>query len=194
VLNLSAGGTATRYPNVVELEYSIFRHTGAVGDVHCLPFQEGVFDAVVCLNAFEHYREPTTAMNEIRRVLKPGGILFLRTAFLQPLHEAPHHYYNCTEFGLRNWMKEYQIDYIKVSDNFNPGFALSWLASELLLGFENGVSQNAAAVFGRSCISELAQFWRDPASRESELWKLFYKLPQSVQEKTAAGWEALGRK
>ena len=49
VLNLSAGGTAKCYSNVVELEYTIFRHTDAVGDVHNLPFQDEVFEGVVCL-------------------------------------------------------------------------------------------------------------------------------------------------
>lgn len=194
VLNLSAGATSTRVPNVVELEYKLFKHTDVAGDVHRLPFQDEVFDAVVCLNAFEHYREPDAAMAEVRRVLKPGGRFFLHTAFLQPLHEAPHHYYNCTEFGLRHWMRHFDVEYVRVSDNFNPAFALSWLASEAEFGFRE-LSNEAAAAFSDAATKDLAEFWRNPASRDgSELWKLFYRLPPSIQHRLAAGWEALGRK
>lgn len=194
VLNLSAGGTAVHYPNVVELEYSIFRHTDVVGDVHSFPFQDEVFEAVVCMNAFEHYREPDLAMEEIRRVLKPGGRLYLRTAFLQPLHEAPHHYYNCTEFGLRQWMRNFNVDSVEVSDNFNPVYALSWISSELENSFRQSVSAEAAAAFANARLGDIAGFWRDPKSRTSPLWHMFYSLPPSQQRKVAAGWEALASK
>ena len=112
VLNLSAGGTSNRYPNVVEVEYSMFRNTNVIADAHNLPFKDEVFEAVICLNAFEHYRDPEGVMRQIHRVLKPGGRLYLHTAFLQPLHEAPHHYFNCTEFGLAEWLKHFTIETI----------------------------------------------------------------------------------
>jgi len=38
VLNIGAGATATRYPNCIEFERKIFRHTDVVGDAHCLRF------------------------------------------------------------------------------------------------------------------------------------------------------------
>ncbi|MBV8709363.1 MAG: class I SAM-dependent methyltransferase, partial [Acidobacteriaceae bacterium] len=190
VLNLSAGGTAVRYPNVVELEYSIFRHTHIVGDVHRLPFQDEIFEAVVCLNAFEHYRDPNAAMNEIHRVLKPGGRFFMHTAFMQPLHEAPHHYYNCTEFGLREWLRNFDVKEVCVSDNFNPAYTVSWLASELELAFAQYVSGDAAETFRKARLGEVMNFWRNPDSRSSPIWKLFYTLPTDIQRRFAAGWQA----
>ena len=190
VLNLSAGASTVRYKNVVELEYSIFKHTNVVGDVHRLPFKEQMFEAVVCMNAFEHYREPDRAMAEIRRILKPGGRLFLHTAFLQPLHEAPHHYYNCTEFGLRQWLRDFENSDVRVSSNFNPAYTLSWLASEMEAAFREGVSEEAARLFGEARMRELMVFWRDPGTRTSPLWSLFYMLPEAMQRRFAAGWEA----
>jgi glycosyltransferase involved in cell wall biosynthesis/SAM-dependent methyltransferase/uncharacterized protein YbaR (Trm112 family) len=195
VLNLSAGASSRQFANVVELEYTIFRHTDVAGDVHRLPFQDEVFEAVVCLNAFEHYREPEKAMQEVRRVLKRGGRFFLHTAFLQPLHEPPQHYYNCTEFGLRQWMRFFEIEYVRVSPNFNPAFVFAWLASEAENGFRNGVSAEAADLFSNATAAELARFWRDPKSRDSsQLWDMFQRLPDSVQRQLSAGWEAIGRK
>jgi SAM-dependent methyltransferase/uncharacterized protein YbaR (Trm112 family) len=195
VLNLSAGATARRFPNVIELEYTLFKHTDVAGDVHRLPFQDESFDAVVCLNAFEHYRDPEAAMEEIRRVLKPAGRVFIHTAFLQPLHEAPHHYYNCTEFGLREWMRHFKVETIRVSANFNPAYAFSWMASEAEYGFRQEVSAEAGDAFAEARLGELAEFWRNSEARESsELWKLFERLPPIIQRKLAAGWEAIGRK
>ena len=87
-----------------------------MGDAHHLPFLDATFDAVVTFNTFEHLYDPPRAAAEIHRVLKPGGRLILQTAFLQPLHEPPHHYYNTTEFGLRRWFSDFEITRMHVSD------------------------------------------------------------------------------
>lgn len=79
-LHLGAGGSAERFPNCIEFEHKIFRHTDGVGDAHRLPFRDDLFDHVVALNVFENRRDPKTAAAEILRVLKPGGRGALRAA------------------------------------------------------------------------------------------------------------------
>ncbi|MGE5778710.1 MAG: glycosyltransferase [Hyphomicrobiales bacterium] len=194
VLNLSAGGTARWYPNVIEVEYSIFRNTDVVADAHRLPFKEELFSAVICLNAFEHYREPAGVLAEIKRILRPGGSLFLHTAFLQPLHEAPHHYFNCTKYGLAEWLRDFNVVKIGVSDNLNPAFAFSWLASDLEQALAKHVSPAAAAAFVKAPVKEFVTLWRDEARRHVPLWRAFFDLPPAVQEQFSAGWEAVACK
>jgi ubiquinone/menaquinone biosynthesis C-methylase UbiE len=46
-----------------------FRH----GDASKMPFPDESFDFVVCTAAFKNFREPIAALNEIHRVLTPGG-------------------------------------------------------------------------------------------------------------------------
>jgi SAM-dependent methyltransferase len=119
VLNLSAGGTAKRFNNVLEAEAAVFRHTDILVDAHCLPFADSAFEAAVVMNAFEHYREPQQVARELFRVLRPGGKVLVHTAFLQPLHEKPRHFYNCTRYGLEEWFKDFETERLLVSDNFS---------------------------------------------------------------------------
>jgi ubiquinone/menaquinone biosynthesis C-methylase UbiE len=55
------------------------------GDVADLPFADTQFDFIVCRAAFKNFARPLVALNEMHRVLKPGGnalIIDLRKDFL----------------------------------------------------------------------------------------------------------------
>jgi ubiquinone/menaquinone biosynthesis C-methylase UbiE len=43
------------------------------GNASAMPFAERSFDLVLCRAAFKNFSEPLAAMNEMHRVLKPGG-------------------------------------------------------------------------------------------------------------------------
>jgi SAM-dependent methyltransferase len=47
----------------------------------------------------EHVPEPQRAVDELRRVLRPGGRIWAEFAFMQPLHAVPFHYFNITPHG-----------------------------------------------------------------------------------------------
>src|SRR5262249_5255840 len=115
-LNLGGGATPKRFPRCVELEGAIFRHTTVVGDVTQMRLAADAFDVVVGLNLLEHVDDPPRAAAEMLRVLRPGGTVFIHTAFLQPLHADPDHYYNATEQGVRRWFDGFQIDSCTVSE------------------------------------------------------------------------------
>ncbi len=44
-------------------------------DAGCLPFSEGAFAAVICLEALEFTARPQQTLREMVRMLKPGGVL-----------------------------------------------------------------------------------------------------------------------
>ena len=194
VLNLSAGGSREKFDHVVEVEYAIFRHTDVVADAHALPFDDECFDAIVVMNAFEHYREPHKVAAELHRILKPGGRIHIRTAFLQPLHEKPWHFFNCTRYGLAEWFKAFETERLHVSKNFCPNHTLAWIASELEAAFRQHVSPTVADAFRSASIGDLVDVWRDPSKRDQPLWTDFERLPQAEQEVTAAGFELIGRR
>lgn len=43
------------------------------GDASAMPFDDDTFDFVACWSAFKNFADPVGALDEIRRVLKPGG-------------------------------------------------------------------------------------------------------------------------
>ncbi|MFV0444360.1 MAG: class I SAM-dependent methyltransferase [Planctomycetaceae bacterium] len=46
-----------------------------------LPFDDGEFDACWSITVLEHIPDPEAALAEMRRVLRPGGLLFLKVAW-----------------------------------------------------------------------------------------------------------------
>jgi GT2 family glycosyltransferase/glycosyltransferase involved in cell wall biosynthesis/SAM-dependent methyltransferase/uncharacterized protein YbaR (Trm112 family) len=194
VLNLSAGGTANGNAKVVEVEAAVFRNTALVADAHTLPFVDESFGAVIAMNAFEHYRDPVAAAAEIMRVLRPGGVVLIRTAFLQPLHEKPWHFFNCTKYGMLEWFREFELQRIHVSANFTPNYAIAWLLSDAEQALRRDVSEAAASAFAQAPIGRFVDFWRDAAERSDPLWSMFAKLGPDSQEALAAGFEYVGKK
>jgi len=193
-LNIGAGGTLAKVPRCIEMEYSVYRNTDVVGDAHELPFKDNVFEAVVAFNVFEHLREPTKAAHEIFRVLKPGGKVMIHTAFLQPLHEEPVHFYNATKYGVLEWFSDFEVKDCQVSWNFNPAFTLGWLSHDLLYYVSQVLGEEAHQKLSEMTLKDLSQLWSNPEARSGFLWDSLMSLPQSVQERFSAGFELVAVK
>jgi len=49
----------------------------STGNIEALPYADGQFDSVICAGVIEYLREDTKALNELFRILKPGGTLVI---------------------------------------------------------------------------------------------------------------------
>lgn len=79
-----------------------------VGDAHDLSrFTDGEFGCVLCTEVLEHLHTPQKALDEMYRVLKPGGKLILTTRFIFPLHNIPGDYFRFTRYGLAHLLREW---------------------------------------------------------------------------------------
>ena len=56
-----------------------------VGVGEALPYEHGAFDAVVCVDVLEHVSDLQQVLNEVERVLTPGGIFLFDTINRSPL-------------------------------------------------------------------------------------------------------------
>jgi ubiquinone/menaquinone biosynthesis C-methylase UbiE len=74
------------------LDYDASTAPTIVGDIHNIPLPGASIDAVICHSVLEHVHNPIKAMEEIYRVLKPGGKVFLHVPSIYPYHARKGHY------------------------------------------------------------------------------------------------------
>ena len=67
-----------------------------------LPFAEGSFDAVICLNTLEHIYDSVAILHELFRVVKPGGQVHVMVPFMFRIHGHPDDYFRATP----SWWRE----------------------------------------------------------------------------------------
>lgn len=115
ILVIGAGGLLGEYlkplslkNRLTSIDFDSERKPDIVMDAQKMSFDDASFDLIYIFEVLEHIPNPFTAMKEIHRVLKPGGVLYLSTPFMLGVHDAPHDYFRFTNFGL-----------LKLADNFS---------------------------------------------------------------------------
>lgn len=104
------GPYAAFFPNRVALDIQRGMGVQIIGDAQAIGVADAVFDVVLCTEVLEHLPEPQSAIDEMFRVLRPGGTLLLTTRFLFPIHDAPHDYFRFTKYGLRHLLRRFEIE------------------------------------------------------------------------------------
>lgn len=82
-------------------------------DGKTFPFGDGSFDAVLCNEVLEHVFNPDRFLEEIARVLKPGGKLLLTAPFVWDEHEQPYDYARYSSFGLRALLARQRLEIVQ---------------------------------------------------------------------------------
>ena len=79
-----------------------------------MPFADNSFDSAFGTEVLEHCARPEIILNEVYRVLKPGGVLFFTVPFLWPLHEVPNDAFRYTPFTLERLLTDASFVNIKL--------------------------------------------------------------------------------
>lgn len=95
------------FPNRIGLDERAGPSVDVVGDAHTLPFESEKFERILCTEVLEHLHTPQQAIDEMHRVLKPGGELILTTRFMAPIHDAPGDYFRFTRYGLGHLLRDW---------------------------------------------------------------------------------------
>lgn len=91
-----------------------------VSDIIKIPVKKNSFDAVMCVEVFEHLPEPIKAIAEFSRILKVGGKLILTAPFASLTHFAPHHFYSGYNiYFYKKFLDEYGFEIKEIIYNGN---------------------------------------------------------------------------
>jgi SAM-dependent methyltransferase/uncharacterized protein YbaR (Trm112 family) len=93
-------------------------------DGHDLPFADGCIDGVVVQAVLEHVADPVRCVDEIHRVLGPGGVVYSEIPFMQQVHEGAHDFTRYSLTGHRRLFRDFaELGSGAVA---GPGMALGW--------------------------------------------------------------------
>lgn len=120
-----------------------------VADAHRIPLRDESVDAVIVQAVLEHVLDPQRVVAEIQRVLRPAGVVYADTPFLQQVHEGAYDFTRFTESGHRYLFRHFREVASGVVSG--PGTQMIWSIDYLL----RGIFRARAA--GR--LAQLAFFW-----------------------------------
>ena len=102
----------------VGLEFDRARYADCPADVWGsgmdLPFGDQSFETVFSSQVLEHVPEPWRMVEDMARVLKPGGHLILTAPHIWGLHEVPHDYFRFTSYGLQHLARRAGLEPVEV--------------------------------------------------------------------------------
>lgn len=85
-------------------------------DIVNIPEKAASFDAVLCVEVFEHLPEPILALKEFARLLKSGGTLLITAPFASLTHFAPYHFYSgFNKYFFEKFLNEYGFKDIEIT-------------------------------------------------------------------------------
>src|SRR5580700_6020259 len=117
----------------VESDIAIDERTTLVCDAHVLPFADETFDGIISQALMMYLHDYPRCVGEILRVLKPGGIVYSDTAFMEQVIGGEYDFYRFTMRG-----HEYQFrQFERISSGVccGPAMATAWSMQYLLPSF-----------------------------------------------------------
>lgn len=97
-----------------------FSQIDIVSDILDIPEPDASFDAVLCTEVLEHLPDPVRALDEMARLLRPGGMFIITAPFWSLTHFAPYHYAT----GFNRYFYEFHLgrlgfDIVEITPNGN---------------------------------------------------------------------------
>ncbi|MBX2989410.1 MAG: class I SAM-dependent methyltransferase [Bdellovibrionaceae bacterium] len=97
-----------------------------IGDICKLNVQiaDSTFDFIVCTEVLEHTLDPFSAINELYRILKPGGILLASTPLNFRIHGPLPDCWRFTIHGLKHMLRNFSSVEITEYQSFDNRFLM----------------------------------------------------------------------
>ena len=110
-----------------------------IGDLEKIPIRTDAFDAVVSVVVLEHTRRPQQVIDEMARVMRPQGKLFLVVPNQWEVHQPPNDFFRFTNYGVTHLLTVGGLRVLKVE----PVGGFFWMMSRrcvnALTFFQSGI-------------------------------------------------------
>ncbi len=143
ILDVGSGERRLNLPNVCNVDASKNKYIDIIVDAHYLPFRDNTFDLIICEHLLEHVKKPWVVIEEIYRITKIGGIVYIEVPFMTPYHGRPHHYFNMTKEGVEQLCEKFQKIRSGVQPYNMPSHSVAMILSRYLRCFLPSVDKNA---------------------------------------------------
>ena len=137
----------------VESDIAIDERTTLVCDAHVLPFADQTFDGVIFQAVIFYLQDYPRCISEMFRVLKPQGMVYSESAFMEQVVGGEYDFYRFTLRGHEYQFR--QFERISSGVSGGPAMATAWSIQYLLLSF----SENAAMRAAIRIFSKCTLFW-----------------------------------
>ena len=108
IINLGSG-TSNFGKNVINVDTFPHKNVNVVTDATDTPFNNGSIDMIISRSVLEHMPDPELAIQEMKRILRPKGFVFIEMPFVFPFHGSPSDYTRFTIQGLKERFKDFEI-------------------------------------------------------------------------------------
>lgn len=89
------------------------------GDAERLPYEDNSFEVVICIESFHHYPNPSKALDEVYRVLKPKGkFLLCDTWIFTPIRQVMNAFIKFSNDGDVRIYSEHEIKEMFTESSF----------------------------------------------------------------------------
>jgi SAM-dependent methyltransferase len=142
VANVGSGGTSYG-DTVLNLDIGPFHRVDVVGVAEQLPIAAESCDGAILMAVLEHVADAERTLLELRRILVPGGKLFVDVPFIQGFHASPGDYRRYTQPGLCAEVERLGFEVEASGVAVGPASAAAWIAAEFLALLLSGRSGGA---------------------------------------------------
>jgi SAM-dependent methyltransferase len=165
-MDLGCGLRKTVYDNCLYVDVYPSVAADLIVEPSCIyPIADNSLDGVGCFAVLEHTRKPWLVAQEIFRMLKPGGRIWVDWPFLQPVHGFPSHYYNSTREGLKAIFEDigFSVESCFTMGFQGPDHTVNWVLSGLLGRLSEERRERVLGMPVRELLQHRPEspFWRD---------------------------------
>jgi SAM-dependent methyltransferase len=145
-----------------------------MGTAYHTGIKDESMDTVFTAAVLEHLEEPSLAIQEMNRILKPDGIVILAAPLFWHVHEAPRDFYRYTQYGFEHLLKSNGFEVLEIKAL--SGFWVTFL--EMLIyyvgRFNRGIIKFIPIIPAFIVVTQAVAFLLNKIDYKGDIWTWAY--------------------